>query len=253
MFVVHKITAWKPWWCRRWCGGGGGASLVFLVFFLVVFQVAGRVVFLVLLHFALLVFFIPCLGVFCLFPTHPHRDDRPLWVVRQRRYPSNVVLQQGFGLDQCPRACTPNSNGTVVAPRHVLLADGVRVNRQRTETSFAMRLLQGAFVQGAAVTRVQFDDFTHRRHQQRLNDLRGQVPVGLGDRQRPPSGTASGLPPCLAGTGALPRQQGASFSFLSFFHVLGQQTFVFPGIRRVVDPRQRFRVGQHQCQMVLVV
>ena len=85
------------------------------------------------------------------------------------------------------------------------------------------------------------------RHQQRLNDVGGQVPFGLGDQQRTASRTASGLPPStgISGLRALPGQQGTSFSFLSFFHVLGQQTFLFAGIRRAIDPCQRFRVGQH--------
>ena len=107
--------------------------LVFLGVFLGVFGGGG-------LHFALLVLFILCLGVFCLFPTHPHCDDRPLRVVRQGGHPRNVVLQQGFGFDQSTRTSAPNSNCTVVPARHVLFADWVRVNGQSTQPACSVCL-----------------------------------------------------------------------------------------------------------------
>ena len=107
--------------------------LVFLGVFLGVFGGGG-------LHFALLVLFILCLGVFCLFPTHPHCDDRPLRVVRQGGHPCNVVLQQGFGFDQSTRTSAPNSNCTVVPARHVLFADWVRMNGQSTQPAWSVCL-----------------------------------------------------------------------------------------------------------------
>jgi hypothetical protein len=107
--------------------------LVFLGVFLGVFGGGG-------LHFALLVLFILCLGVFCLFPTHPHCDDRPLRVVRQGGHPRNVVLQQGFGFDQSTRTSAPNSNCTVVPARHVLFADWVRMNGQSTQPACSVCL-----------------------------------------------------------------------------------------------------------------